>query len=74
VLVVYSICGCGPGFDDKIIKEVYTELKNLKEINKPIKEKVLDDKNRQFGLNSVVCENQYSSISKDGEYILKQYF
>ncbi|MEP7145490.1 MAG: non-homologous end-joining DNA ligase, partial [bacterium] len=32
----------GTGFDAKIIKEIFLELKTLKEIKKPIKEKVLD--------------------------------
>jgi bifunctional non-homologous end joining protein LigD len=58
----------GTGFDDKIIKEVYSELKKLKEINKPIKEKVLDEKQTIWVEPRLICEIQYASITKDGAY------
>jgi bifunctional non-homologous end joining protein LigD len=58
----------GTGFDTKIIKEVYTELKKLKEIKKPISEKVLDEKQTIWTQPKLVCEIQYSSITRDGAY------
>jgi len=58
----------GTGFDDKIIKEVYNELKKLKEIKKPIKEKVLDEKQTIWVEPCLICEIQYASITKDGAY------
>ncbi len=58
----------GTGFDDKIMKEIYTELKKLKEIKKPIKEKVLDEKQTIWVEPKLVAEVQYSSITRDGAY------
>ncbi|MBK7652333.1 MAG: hypothetical protein IPJ20_18720 [Flammeovirgaceae bacterium] len=34
----------GTGFDDNLIKEIYKQLKSLKEIKKPIPDKVMDEK------------------------------
>lgn len=58
----------GSGFDTKIIKEVYTELKKLQEIKKPISEKVLDEKQTIWVEPKLVCEIEYSSMTKDGAY------
>jgi len=58
----------GTGFDTKIMKEVYSELKKLKEIKKPIKEKVLDEKQTIWVEPKIICEIEYSSITKDGAY------
>jgi len=58
----------GTGFDDKILKEVYSELKKLKETKKAISEKVLDEKQTIWIEPKMVCEIQYSSITKDGAY------
>ena len=58
----------GSGFDTKIIKEVYTELKKLKVTKKPISEKVLDEKQTIWVEPKLVCEIEYSSMTKDGAY------
>jgi ATP-dependent DNA ligase len=58
----------GTGFDDKTMKEVYKELKKLVETSKPIKEKVLDEKQTIWIEPSLVCEIQYASITRDGAY------
>lgn len=58
----------GTGFDIKIIKDVYQELKKLKEIKKPISEKVLDEKQTIWTQPKLVCEIQFASLTKDGAY------
>ena len=58
----------GSGFDEKIIKDVNTELKKLKETKKPISDKVLDEKQTIWVEPELVCEIQYSSITKDGYF------
>lgn len=58
----------GTGFDSKIIKDLYEELKKLKVIKKPIREKVLDEKQTIWTEPKLVCEIQYSSITRDGAY------
>jgi DNA ligase D-like protein (predicted ligase) len=58
----------GTGFDTKIMKEVYAELKKLKEIKKPIEEKVLDEKQTVWVEPKLVCEIQYASMTKDGAF------
>lgn len=58
----------GTGFDDKLMKEIDKEIKKLDEVKKPIKEKVLDEKNTTWIEPKLVCEVQYSSITRDGAY------
>ena len=58
----------GTGFDSKIIEEITVELKKLKETKKQIKEKVLDEKQTVWVQPKLVCEIQYSSITKDRAY------
>lgn len=58
----------GTGFDDKMIKEIYTELKKLKETKKQISEKVLDEKQTVWTETILVCEVQYASMTRDGAY------
>ena len=58
----------GSGFDTKIIKEVYDQLKKLKEINKPITENVLDEKQTIWVEPKLICEIQYASMTRDGAY------
>ncbi len=58
----------GTGFDTKNMKEVYAELKKLKEIKKQIKEKILDEKQTIWVEPKLVCEIEYSSMTKDGAY------
>ena len=58
----------GTGFDTKNMKEVYVELKRLKEIRKPIKQKVLDEKQTIWVEPKLGCEIEYASMTKDGAY------
>ena len=58
----------GTGFDSKIIEEITVELKKLKETKKQIKEKVLDEKQTVWVQPKLVCEIQYSSITRDGAF------
>jgi DNA ligase D-like protein (predicted ligase) len=58
----------GTGFDTKIMKEVFSEIKKLKEIKRPIKEKVLDEKQTIWVESKLVCEVEYASMTKDGAY------
>ena len=44
------------------------ELKKLKEIKKPISEKVLDEKQTIWIEPKLVCEINYASMTKDGAY------
>ncbi len=58
----------GTGFNDKLMKEINKDIKKLKEVKKPIKEKVLDEKNTTWIEPMLVCEVEYASITKDGAY------
>ncbi|MBI5472452.1 MAG: hypothetical protein HY961_08920 [Ignavibacteriae bacterium] len=55
----------GTGFDTKMMKEVFGELKSLKEIKRPIREKPLDDAVSTWLEPKLICEVQYSSWTKD---------
>jgi ATP-dependent DNA ligase len=50
------------------MKEVYAELKKLKETKKPVKEKILDEKQSVWVEPKLICEIQYASMTKDGAY------
>jgi DNA ligase D-like protein (predicted ligase) len=56
----------GTGFDDKMLKSLYNDLKKLKEIKRPIKEKPLDDGVTTWVESKLMCEVQYASFTKDG--------
>jgi ATP-dependent DNA ligase len=58
----------GSGFDDKIIKEVYGELKKLKETKKPVSDKILDEKQTIWVEPKVIAEIEFSSMTRDGYY------
>lgn len=58
----------GTGFDDKMMKEIQSELKKLKETSKPIKEKVLDEKQSVWIEPKLIAEIQYASMTRDGAY------
>lgn len=58
----------GTGFDDKLIKEIWTELKGLKKVAKPIKQKLLDDKVSTWVEPKIMAEVSYSMITKDDMY------
>ncbi|HEY3430386.1 MAG TPA: non-homologous end-joining DNA ligase [Cyclobacteriaceae bacterium] len=55
----------GTGFDDKLIKEISTELKKLKVVTKPVKQKLLDDKVSKWIEPKLMIEVSYSMITKD---------
>jgi ATP-dependent DNA ligase len=55
----------GTGFDSRTLKEVSAEVKKLKKIKRPIKEKPLDDAGTTWVEPILVCEVQYASLTKD---------
>lgn len=56
----------GSGFDTKLLKEIFSQLKRLRSIERPIKEKPLDDKLTTWIEPLLWCEVQYASFTKDG--------
>ncbi len=56
----------GTGFDDRMLKSIFTELKTLKKIKRPIKQKPLDDAQSVWLEPMLMCEVQYASFTKDG--------
>ncbi len=55
----------GTGFDTKMMKEIFAQLKSLKRIKRPIKEKPLDDAKTTWVEPKLMCEVQYASWTKD---------
>jgi len=58
----------GTGFDENKMKEIYTELKKLRKIKKPISEKVLDEKATLWVQPKLVVEISYSQLTPDNMY------
>lgn len=58
----------GTGFDMKLMKSVFTELKKLKKGKRPVKEKPIDDKNTIWLEPSLYCEIEYASFTDNGTY------
>jgi len=56
----------GGGFDATSLKAVFSELKKLSPVKKPIKEKTLDDSRSIWLAPNLVCEVEYLSLTKDG--------
>lgn len=56
----------GTGFDDKLLHSIDAEIRKLKTIPKPIREKPLDEKSSTWIEPKLVCEVQYASFTKDG--------
>ena len=56
----------GTGFDDHSLKAVFSELKKLTTIKRPIKEKPLDDSQTTWVEPKLICEVQFVSLTKDG--------
>ena len=56
----------GTGFDDKMLRSIFQDLKKLKETKRPIKEKPLDDSATTWVEPKLMCEVQYASFTKDG--------
>lgn len=58
----------GTGFDDNLIKEIYKQLKSLKEIKKPIPDKVMDEKISIWIEPVLIAEISFSMITKDNQF------
>lgn len=58
----------GTGFDDNLIKEIYKQLKSLKEIKKPIPDKVMDEKISIWVEPVLIAEISFSMITKDNQF------
>jgi DNA ligase D-like protein (predicted ligase) len=55
----------GTGFDERTLREVFGQVKKLKQIKRPIKEKPLDHANTHWVEPVLFCEVQYASMTKD---------
>ncbi len=55
----------GTGFDAKLMKEIFSDLKKQKAIKRPIKEKPLDDSSTTWIEPKLMCEVQFASLTKD---------
>ena len=58
----------GTGFDQKKIKKIYNEMQKLPEIKKPVKAKPADAAKTTWIEPKLICEIQYSSLTKNGTY------
>ena len=56
----------GTGFDARMMKEIFAQLKNLKPVKRPIEEKPIDDAQTVWLEPKMMCEVQYASLTKDG--------
>ena len=55
----------GTGFDSKLMKEIYADLKKQKPTKRLIQEKPLDDASTTWIEPKLMCEVQYASLTKD---------
>jgi bifunctional non-homologous end joining protein LigD len=58
----------GTGFDDAMIKEIFKQIKSLKEIKKPIPDKVMDEKISTWIEPKIIAEISFSMITKDQQF------
>jgi len=56
----------GTGFDESSLKAVTVELRQLKPIKRPIKQRPLDDAQSVWVEPKLICEVQFASLTKDG--------
>lgn len=56
----------GTGFDDRTLRNVLTDLKKVKEAERPVKEKPLDDAQTVWLEPKLLCEVEYASITPNG--------
>src|SRR6185436_12710139 len=56
----------GGGFDEQSLKTVFDELRKLKTIKRPIKERPLDDARSVWVEPRLVCDVEFASLTKDG--------
>jgi len=58
----------GTGFDEAMIKEIFRQVKALKEIKKPIPDKVMDEKISTWIEPKLIAEISFSMITKDQQF------
>jgi bifunctional non-homologous end joining protein LigD len=58
----------GTGFDEVTIKEIFKQIKGLKEIKKPIADKVMDEKISKWIEPKLIAEISFSMITKDQQF------
>ena len=58
----------GTGFDTKLLKSIFDEVKSVKKTKRPVAEKPLDDAVTTWIEPSLWCEIQYASITPNGSY------
>ena len=56
----------GTGFDDRLLKNILTELKKVKQAKRPVKEKPPDDAQTVWLEPKLLCEVQYASFTGAG--------
>lgn len=56
----------GTGFDDKMLKTMFTKLRALRETKRPFKEKPVDDAVSVWLEPKIWCEVQYASLTPNG--------
>jgi DNA ligase D-like protein (predicted ligase) len=56
----------GSGFDDRSLKQIAAELKELETIPRPVREKPLDDARSIWLKPTLLCEVQFASWTPDG--------
>ena len=56
----------GTGFDEEVFKEVFQALEKLKTIDRPVKEKPLDNARSVWVEPKLMCEVEFASITPDG--------
>jgi bifunctional non-homologous end joining protein LigD len=55
----------GSGFDDATLKEIFADIKKLKEIKKPIPQKIVDDKTSTWVEPKLMAEVSFASFTPD---------
>jgi ATP-dependent DNA ligase len=58
----------GTGFDSKLLKSTYAEVKTVKKAKRPVMEKPLDDAITTWIEPKLWCEIQFASITPNGTY------
>jgi ATP-dependent DNA ligase len=58
----------GTGFDDATIKEISSQIRKLKIINKPVEGKVLDEKVSTWVEPKIMLEVSYASLTPDKNF------
>ncbi len=56
----------GTGFDEKSMKEITARLRHLRRIERPIKERPVDEVQTIWVEPGIICEIQYASMTRDG--------